>query len=250
MKETRPLMGMPVSVEIADPEAKQKDLDDIFEYFNYIDGTFSTYKEGSEIMKINRGEILPGEYSRDMREIFKLSEETKKQTNGYFDIKNTKGIFDPSGIVKGWAIHQAARLLQEKGFENFFVDAGGDIQTKGRNAEGALWRVGIQDPFSATPSVIKVLEINDKGVATSGTYIRGQHIYNPHNRVQTFDDIVSLTVIGPNIYEADRFATAAFAMGKSGIDFIESLPGFEGYIIDSNGIATMTSGFENYVKDN
>ena len=87
-------------------------------------------------------------------------------------------------------------------------------------------------------------------MATSGTYIRGQHIYNPHNRVQTFDDIVSLTVIGPNIYEADRFATAAFAMGKSGIDFIESLPGFEGYIIDSNGIATMTSGFENYVKDN
>jgi len=63
-------------------------------------------------------------------------------------------------------------------------------------------------------------------------------------------DIVSLTVIGPNIYEADRFVTAAFAMGKEGIYFIEKLDGFEGYMIDSNGLATFTSGFEKYVKNN
>ncbi len=55
--------------------------------------------------------------------------------------------------------------------------------------------------------------------------------------------MVSLTVIGPNVYEADRFATAAFAMGKNGIAFIEQLQGFEGYQIDGAGIATMTSGF-------
>jgi len=243
-------MGMPVTVEIADSKATQQDIDAVFDYFTYIDGTFSTYKEGSEIMKINRGEILPEEFSSDMREIFKLADETKKQTNGYFDIKNTKGIFDPSGIVKGWAIYKAAKILEERGFQNFFVDVGGDIQTKGKNADGRIWRVGIQDPFSATPSIIKVLELPDCGVATSGIYLRGQHIYNPYNRTQTFDDIVSLTVIGPNVYEADRFATAAFAMGFAGINFIESLPGFEGYIIDNSGQATMTSGFENYVKNN
>jgi thiamine biosynthesis lipoprotein len=60
-------------------------------------------------------------------------------------------------------------------------------------------------------------------------------------------DIVSLTVIGPNVYEADRFATAAFAMGKRGIYFIEQLPGFEGYMIDAAARATFTSGFERYV---
>lgn len=242
-------MGMPATVEIADAKASLQDIDAVFDYFTYVDNTFSTYKEGSEIMKINRGEILPADYSADMLEIFKLAEETKKQTNGYFDIKNTKGGFDPSGIVKGWAIYKAAKILEERGFANFFVDVGGDIQTKGKNAEGQVWQVGIQNPFSVAPSVIKVLEIGDCGIATSGTYIRGQHIYNPHNRVQTFDDIVSLTVIGPNVYEADRFATAAFAMGKSGLQFIASLPGFEGYIIDSNGHATMTSGFKNYVKN-
>jgi thiamine biosynthesis lipoprotein len=49
------------------------------------------------------------------------------------------------------------------------------------------------------------------------------------------------------VYEADRFATAAFAMGKRGIYFIEQLPGFEGYMIDASARATFTSGFERYV---
>ena len=58
-----------------------------------------------------------------------------------------------------------------------------------------------------------------------------------------------MTVIGPNVYEADRFATPAFAMGKKGIDFVENLPGLEGYMVDKDGIATMTSGFEKYTTE-
>ena len=253
MKETRLLMGMPVTVEVADKTVTQADIDAVFDYFKYIDETFSTYKPQSEIMKINHGELALKDASADMQEIFRLAEETKKQTNGYFDIVNSRGIFDPSGIVKGWAILRAAQLLEKRGFSNFFVDAGGDIQTQGKNSAGQFWQVGIQDPFSKAdlknPRVVKVLEISGEGVATSGTYLRGQHIYNPHSREQIFEDIVSLTVVGPDIYEADRFATAAFAMGRPGIMFIQSLPGFEGYMIDSKGIATETLGFQKYVKN-
>jgi thiamine biosynthesis lipoprotein len=86
------------------------------------------------------------------------------------------------------------------------------------------------------------------GIATSGTYIRGRHIYDPFAAEgQSIDEIVSLTVLGPNVYEADRFATAAFAMGPAGIHFIERESGLEGYMIGKNGIATMTSGFAEYV---
>jgi thiamine biosynthesis lipoprotein len=91
-----------------------------------------------------------------------------------------------------------------------------------------------------------VLSIQGRGVATSGTYVRGQHIYNPKNGNQPVTGIVSLTVIGPDIFEADRFATAAFAMESVGIAFIEELEGFEGYMIDQKGMATYTSGFEEY----
>ena len=94
---------------------------------------------------------------------------------------------------------------------------------------------------------MKRLALTDCGIATSGLYQRGRHIYNPHDVGDPLDQVVSMTVIGPNVYEADRFATAAFAMGPQGIDFIESLDGIEGYSIDQDGRGTMTSGFAHTV---
>jgi thiamine biosynthesis lipoprotein len=166
-------------------------------------------------------------------------------TDGFFNIKN-KGFIDPSGLVKGWAIYNAADILCESRLENFYVEAGGDIETHGKNSEGKNWRVGIRNPFNMD-EIVKVLSVTDCGVATSGIYIRGQHIYNPKNEDQILTDIMSMTVIGPNIFEADRFATAAFAMGRAGINFIEKLQGFEGYMIDRDKIATFTTGFERYL---
>ncbi len=241
MKETRLMMGMPITLEIVDAAATIEVFAAVFDFFQYVDDKFSTYKDTSEIMQINRHELVPENASADMQTIFALAEQTRKDTFGYFDIRH-RGIIDPSGIVKGWAIHHAAELLQRKGFQNFYVDAGGDIEAVGKNAVGQAWRVGIRNPFNLR-EIVKVLCVSNRGVATSGTYIRGQHIYNPKNEGEMIEGVVSLTVIGPNVYEADRFATAAFAMGKNGIAFIEQLQGFEGYQIDGAGIATMTSGF-------
>lgn len=245
MKQTRDIMGMPVTVEIADETARQDQFDRAFRYFEHVDTTFSTYKEGSEISRINRGEIGSSEYSDEMKEVFMLSDETKKETNGYFDIQKTEGTYDPSGLVKGWAIRNAADLLAALGCEHFYVDAGGDIQTSGKNSDGGEWSVGIRNPFDRG-EVIKVVYPRGQGVATSGTYIRGEHIYDPHSGKAATSELAAITVIGPDIYEADRFATAAFAMGKRGIEFIERLPGFEGYAVFKDGTAVMTSGFENF----
>ena len=245
MKQTRILMGMPITVEIADESAVEEAINNIFTYFEYVESKFSVYKQTSEISLFNKGEISEDEFSDDMKKIFELSEETKKLTNGYFDIKSDKK-YDPSGLVKGWAIYNAAQLLKDMGFKNFYVEAGGDIQAYGKNGEGQFWKVGIKNPFEQT-QIVKAVRIENKGIATSGTYIRGQHIYNPKDNNKPAVEIISLTVIGPNIYEADRFATAAFAMGKKGIEFIEGLKGFEGYMIDYNGTATMTGCFEKYV---
>lgn len=244
MKQTRLLMGMPITIEVVDPIVSSDDLEKVFAYFISVDETFSTYKATSEISKINRGELPTAEYSEDMKAILALSEQTKKDTYGYFDIEHD-GLYDPSGIVKGWAIQNAADRLKAGGFRNFYIDAGGDISVAG-NKDGNRWRIGIRNPFNRSENV-KVLALTDRGIATSGTAIRGQHVYDPYNPNMPLLDIVSITVIGPNIYEADRFATAAFAMGKRGIQFIEKLAGFEGYMIDAHARATFTSGFERYV---
>ena len=243
MKQTRLLMGMPITVEVIDPGVTKDDIDAIYDYFTHIDKTFSTYKKTSEISAVNRG--LPrAKWSSEMKAVMRLCAQTKRETEGYFDIRHG-GQLDPSGLVKGWAIQHAGEQLANQGFSNFYIEAGGDIQVSGVNASGQPWRIGIRNPFIRT-EIIKTLSVSSEGVATSGTYIRGQHVYDPHRPDHEIEDIVSLTVIGPNIYEADRFATAAFAMGKRGIHFIEKLGGFEAYMVDNNRMATLTTGFERY----
>jgi FAD:protein FMN transferase len=246
MKETRLIMGMPIEIEIVGSEVK-KVLDDAFEYLVTVDERFSTYKETSEISKINRGAPTLAAASLEMKEVFEIAEKTKKETNGYFDIKRPDGKIDPSGIVKGWAIFHTAERIRAAGYENYFVNAGGDIAMGGKNAKGEEWSVGIRNPFNIN-EIIKVVYPRGKGIATSGSYIRGDHIYNPHAPEEKIKDIVSITVIGPDVLEADRFATAAFAMGRGGIAFIENLGGFEAYAIDASGIATLTSGFGAYMR--
>ncbi len=275
VSETRLMWDMPITVAIVEPtlspayaagqpeekgnaaRARQADaaqassksaklIGRVFDYFQYVDEKFSTFKPDSEISRINQGLLPIEKASPDMRAVFALGEDLRLKTNGYFNIVRD-GKIDPLGLVKGWALSNAAGMLREAGCGDFYVEAGGDFQAAGLNAEGLPWRVGIRNPFN-TGQIVKVLAVSNRGVATSGTYIRGQHIYNPVTGGPTDQEILSITVIGPDVYEADCYATAAFAMGRKGIEFIEALEGFEGYMIDSDKRATFTSGFEGFVN--
>jgi thiamine biosynthesis lipoprotein len=239
-------MGMPIRLWVVDASARAQDLDSVFAEFSAIDAQFSPFKPDSEISRFNRGEIAESAFTPRMREIMALGEKTRRDTGGYFDIHRPDGGADPCGIVKGWAIRHAARQLAAMGFSHFCVEAGGDIQCRGRNEQGAEWTVGIRNPF-ARDEIVKVLQPRGRGVATSGNYLRGDHIYNPHTGRYGEDDIVSLTVIGADVLEADLYATAAFAMGREGIHFIERLPGLEAYEIDTSGTARLTSGLKAYL---
>jgi FAD:protein FMN transferase len=242
VKQTQIIMGMPITVELVGLP-KAKNLDQVFAYFHEIDQRFSPYKKNSELASVNDG-LAAKYWSKSMREIMRLCDQTKRLSNGYFDIEHA-GKLDPSGLVKGWAIYQAVNMLRKQKLEHFYIEAGGDIEVGGLSSRGTAWRIGIRNPNNIQ-EIVKAVELTNMGIATSGTYIRGQHIYNPKSG-KVIKDVVSLSVIGPNIYEADRFATAAFAMGKTGIDFIEKLAGFEGYLIDNHNVATYTSGFSKYV---
>lgn len=246
MKRHGSIMGMTVRIEICDSNAKKRDIDEVLAYFDYIDRKFSTYKNDSEISQINNGKLQKENYSQDMKQILNLCNRTKIETKGYFDI-NIDSKCDPSGVVKGYAVWQAGKMLKKKGYKNYFVEIGGDIQACGKNLMNQKWRVGIQNPFNKK-EIIKIVYLRNKGIATSGNYIRGTHIYNPIDKKYA-NDIASITVVGPNVYEADRFATAAFAMGEKGINFIESLKGLEGYMIKNNKKAVFTTGFERYLAN-
>lgn len=152
-------MGMPITVDI-DGASGGVLVDTIFDHFERIDRRFSTYRADSEISAINRGDLPVRDWSGEMMEVLALAAQTKDQTDGYFDIRKPDGSLDPSGIVKGWAIRNAAGIVRRAGVGDFFIEAGGDIQSYGRNASGLDWSVGIRNPFNAA-EIIKIVYSTD-----------------------------------------------------------------------------------------
>jgi thiamine biosynthesis lipoprotein len=246
IKRTWLQMGMPITVCIQDDGAGPDDVAAVTAWLDEVDQRYSPYRETSEVSRLNAGTIGRHEVSEEFASVLRMCEQTRAETDGYFDALRD-GLLDPSGLVKGWAIERAGELLAARGFANYFVDAGGDVRAGGLNGERQPWRVGIRNPFRRE-EVVKVLAISDRGVATSGTAVRGRHIYDPLLPDALETDVVSLTVIGPTIYEADRMATAAFAMGRDGLSFIAARPDLEAYAVMTDGTATYTQGFRRYVR--
>ena len=135
-----------------------------------------------------------------------------------------------------------AQILERHGARNYLVDAGGDVAARGHAGAGLPWRVGIRHPVRRT-MVARVVLASDLAVATSGTYEKGAHVLDPRTGLPA-TDVVSMTVVGSDIVEADVHATAALAMGRSGLELIEDLDGYEAYAIFPDLRASWTSGFD------
>ena len=242
---TRIQMGMPITIEVVGPNATEDDLDDAFTYLREVEARFSTYLPDSEMTRLNHGLVTYDTASPAMRDMLDRADDTRRATGGHFNAWRD-GRCDLAGVVKGWAIKAVADRLASRGHRDYLVNAGGDIQTAGGNADGEAWHIGIRNPAEVS-QVVKVVHLSGEGIATSGTYERGDHIYRPVPVAPDDDPLVAITIIGPNVYDADRFATAAFAMGAHGIAFVHSLEGFEGYAIHASGMARYTAGFRRYL---
>ncbi len=231
---------MPVTVNVAGDVVDPAALNDVFADFRLLDNIFSPFIETSEVSRMNRGELAPEQAGELAGQVMKLCRQYERATDGYFSAWNG-GRFDPSGLVKGWAIDRACSILDRRGYRNFYVDAGGDVQTRGLRDAVRPWRVGIRHPVVRDKFACVVL-VSGSAVATSGTYEKGEHIINPHTG-EPAAALLSFTVVGPDILQADVFATAAFAMGMPGLDFILNTPGYEAFAIDRQLRAWSTPGF-------
>ena len=127
MIEKRTIMGMPVIIEIIDLNATKEVFEEVFNYLISVDERFSPFKKTSEVTLYNEKKIIEKNLSTDLKKILKLCEETKKETDGFFDIIQD-GKINPSGLVKGWAIYNASEILAQRGYKNFFVEIAGDIE--------------------------------------------------------------------------------------------------------------------------
>lgn len=237
----RQVMGMPVTVHVADADAEEAVLDEVFADFALLDGVFSPFLADSAVSRINRRELKPEDAGDLVIQALHLCRLYEGATNGYFTAW-LGGKLDPSGLVKGWAIDRGCSILDRHGCRNFFVDAGGDVQTRGLSERGEPWRVGIRHPVQRD-KVVRIILASGLAVATSGTYEKGDHIVDPHTG-RAANDLLSFTVAGPDILQADVYATAAFAMGRDGLPFIDRVQGYEAYAIDRDLAGHWTAGFD------
>jgi FAD:protein FMN transferase len=236
------VMGMPIVVDVRDPDIDDGVLDRMFDWLRFVDATFSTYKAGSEVSRINRGELSIEDAHPDVREVLDRCEELRHETKGYFDAHPaSEAMLDPSGLVKGWSVDRAAAILDEAGLRNYALNAGGDMLVRGRAIPDDCWRVGIQHPLERD-KVAKVVIANDLAVATSGAYARGEHVLDPHTR-RPPEGVLSVTITGPVLATADAYATAAFAMGVDGPKWTARLRGYEAMTILADETVLSTPGF-------
>jgi thiamine biosynthesis lipoprotein len=234
------VMGMPVVLDLRDEDAGEALVAEVCAWLHRVDAVFSTYKETSEVSRLDRGELALEDACDDVRAVLARCEELRVETRGYFDAR-AGGRLDPSGLVKGWAVDRAAGILDAGGARNYAVNAGGDMRVRGGALPDPVWRIGIQHPLERR-AVAAVVETSDRAVATSGTYERGEHVLDPRSGGPP-EGVLSVTVTGPDLATADAYATAAFAMGTRGPAWTARLQGYEAMTILTEGQVLSTPGF-------
>jgi thiamine biosynthesis lipoprotein len=243
------VMGMAVSIDIRDPHAPSGAIDEVVRWLHHVDATFSTYIDDSAISRLGRGELDIGDATDEVRDVLRLCEEIRIETNGAFDAFEVPApngtTLDPSGLVKGWSVERAATILEGWGCSNFCINAGGDIALRGRPADGEPWRIGIRHPELTDALATVVTTTGPLAVATSATYERGAHIIDPSTGQPT-TELASVTVVGPDLTIADAYATALFVMGLGGLDWIADRPDYDAYVISHDARTWWTPGFERY----
>lgn len=240
------VMGMAVSIDIRDPTAPPEAVQAVVDWLHHVDETFSTYKDESLISRLGRGDLSLSEAGEEIRGVLRLCENLRTETGGAFDVFEVPAPngtrLDPSGLVKGWSIEAAAEILESYECTNFCLNAGGDIALRGRPTPETRWRVGIRHPEDSQALAL-VIEGDDRlAVATSATYERGAHIIDPSTGRPT-KNLASATIVGPDLTLADAYATAVFVMGMDGLDWIETRPGYDAYLITHVGQTHWSSGF-------
>lgn len=128
---------------------------------------------------------------------------------------------DLSGIAKGRAVDLAAEALDGLGLAHYMVEAGGELRTRGHNAQGQPWQIGIEQPDAWPRRARRVVPLSGLAMATSGDYRdwyardgeRLSHEIDPATRAPVRSGLASATVVHAQAMWADALATAMMVLG-------------------------------------
>ena len=239
-------MTIPFTVQIAATTATVAEtaldmvIPQIDTHLRDIDARFSPFRSDSLVGRARRGDWNALLKDREFAEIYALCQQAKRLTDGAFDPMHA-GEYDPTGLVKGWAIQRAYERFLQPLLRDAQYDAckaaaiggGGDIQAGVRGDSDFVWRIGVDNPFgnhatalmpvtatetttttplastSRTPSTLRTITLRNGAIATSGTSARGEHI------TRTDHSLAQATIVADQLIFADMWATTAISVGEN-----------------------------------
>ena len=168
--------------------------------------------------------------------------------NGKVEKQDPRMMLDCSAIAKGFGVDAVARLLRDRGVQNFMVEIGGEVVTCGVNAQRLPWRVGVvkpsEDSLSTGHELQTILNVTDKAMATSGNYRnfyykngrRYAHTIDPKTGYPVQHSLLSATVLAASCTVADAYATSFMVMGLDNArQLLEHHPELMAYLIYDDG---------------
>lgn len=213
------VMGLPVSIHVRALEPGREDIaiavERVFGHLRRVDRVLSTWRTDSDLLRLQHGESEPEEAHPWLAEVVDLCLVAEERTDGLFSAwRSREGgrvAFDPTGLVKGWAVAGASAHLETLEDVAWCIGAGGDLVAgtgRGMADVEPIWRVGIEDPRDRR-QIAEVITLSRNAAATSGAAARGAHIVDPGTG-RGIGRAGSATAIGPDLLWADVWATAAF----------------------------------------
>jgi len=244
------IMGLPVSIHLRGDRLTGDDAEQriaaVFAELRHVDAVLSPYRDSSDLSAWERGALRLGDADPMLARVVALCDEARQRTEGWFDPRGLpdprtgEPRYDPSGLVKGWAVERAARHLATLDGYGWCLNAGGDVLVHAP-ADQPAWRVGIEHP-DGPARIMRVVELRAGAVATSGSAHRGAHIIDPRTRRPAVATR-AVTVTGPTLLWADVFATAAVARGPASLPWAEELDGYEALLVTRSGLLRCTAGW-------
>lgn len=245
-----PVMGTVASFRVVrggiPVPAVQEAIQAACEVLHEVDRVFSTWHPTSPLSRYRRGEVAFDDLPPEVAVVAEACTLARAASRGWFDPWRVPGGFDPTGLVKGWAVERAVERAAASGAPGGMVNVGGDLAVWGRPADGGRWTVAVRHPAHADAAAAIVAV--ERAIATSAEYERGAHLWDPFTG-RSRCRAASATVVGPSLAMADALATALAVAGTPGLAFVAGADGYEGLVIEHGGTARATTGFAGLLAD-
>ena len=137
-------------IDVRDDEVAAAAVDAAFDWLRFVDATFSTYKDDSEISRLNRGELALDDAHPTCAGCSTDASELREETGGYFDARAGRRRRRPVGPRQGLVGRPGGRDSRRRRRSQLLRSTRAATSACAADpSPERSWRVGIQHPLVA-----------------------------------------------------------------------------------------------------